>query len=121
MTVKKPIYWLVLLANWALVPFAWLTYAGGGPVWGLYLLIQMGTIVLNDKVAQSRWTLAFLCANLMAATAIAHKLSSSLYCEQVSSDYLSYAIGELGMYAGVLVVLVLSAVAIVAKGRKGRQ
>lgn len=64
-------WWLALLANWALVPFAWLTYRGGGPVWGAYLLIQAGTIWLNDKASGSRWSLAFLCANLTAATAIA--------------------------------------------------
>ena len=109
-------WWLTLLANWARVPFAWLTYRGGGPVWGAYLLIQAGTIVLNDKVTQSRWSLALLCTNLTAATGIAHKLSSTLYCSRVSSDSLSYAIGELGMIGGVVLVVVLSVFAVAAKG-----
>ena len=109
-------WWLTLLVNWALVPFAWLTYRGGGPVWGAYLLIQAGTIVLNDKVTQSRWSLALLCANLTAATGIAHKLSSTLYCSRVSSDSLSYAIGELGMIGGVVLVVVLSVFAVAGKG-----
>lgn len=118
--LRTPWYWLTLFANWALVPFAWLTYWGGGPVWGVYLLIQVGTIWLNDKVSGSRWTLAFLCANLLAATAIAHKLSSALYCSRVSSDGLSYAIGELGMIGGVVIVVVMSVFAIAAKGWKRR-
>ena len=113
-------WWLALLANWALVPFAWLTYRGGGPMWGAYLLIQVGTIWLNDKASGSRWTLAFLCANLIAATGIAHKLSSVLYCSRVSSDGLSYAIGELGLIGGVIIVVVMSVFAIVAKGWKQR-
>lgn len=114
-------WWLVLLANWALVPFAWLTWRGGGPVGGAYLLIQVGTIWLNDRVSGSRWTLALLCVNLTAATGIAHKLSSALYCSRVSSDGLSYAIGELGMIGGVLLAAVMSVFAIAARGwhRKG--
>lgn len=114
--LRTPWYWLTLLANWALVPFAWLTYRGGGPVWGAYLLIQAGTIWLNDKVSGSRWTLALLCANLIAATGVAHWLSSTLYCSRVSSDGLSYAIGELGMIGGVVLVAVMSAFAIAARG-----
>ena len=110
-------WWLVLLANWVLVPFAWLTYRGGGPMWGAYLLIQAGTIILNDRVTQSRWTLALLCVNLTAATGIAHKLSNMLYCSRVSSDGLSYAIGGLGMIGGVALVVILSVFAIAAKGR----
>ena len=110
-------WWLALLANWALVPFAWLTYRGGGPVWGAYLLIQVGTIWLNDKASGSRWTLAFLCANLIAATGIAHWLSNTLYCSRVSADGLSFAIGELGLYAGVALTAVMSAVAVAARGR----
>ncbi len=109
-------WWLTLLANWALVPFAWLTYRGGGPMWGAYLLIQAGTIILNNRVTQSRWTLALLCANLTAATGIAHKLSNMLYCSRVSSDGLSYAIGGLGMIGGVALVVILSVFAIAAKG-----
>ncbi len=109
-------WWLTLLANWALVPFAWLTYRGGGPGWGAYLLIQVGTIILNNKVTKGRWSLALLCANLTAATGIAHKLSSTLYCSQVSSDGLSYAIGRLGMICGVVLVGVLSVFAVAAKG-----
>lgn len=114
--LRTPWYWLTLLANWALVPFAWLTYRGGGPVWGAYLLIQAGTIWLNDKVSGSRWTLALLCANLIAATGVAHWLSSTLYCSRVSADGLSYAIGELGMIGGVVLVAVMSAFAIAARG-----
>lgn len=114
--LHTPWYWLTLLANWSLVPFAWLTYRGGGPVWGAYLLIQAGTIWLNDKVSGSRWTLALLCANLIAATGVAHWLSSTLYCSRVSSDGLSYAIGELGMIGGVVLVAVMSAFAIAARG-----
>lgn len=30
--LRTPWCWLVLLANWVLVPFAWLTYRGGVPV-----------------------------------------------------------------------------------------
>lgn len=111
-----PWYWLALLANWALVPFAWLTYRGGGPVWGAYLLIQVGLITLNNHVTKSRWTLAFLCANLLAATAIAHMLSSALYCSRVSSDGMSFAIGELGMIGGVVLVAIMSVFAIAARG-----
>ena len=114
-------WWLMLLANWALVPFAWLTYRGGGPVWGAYLLIQVGTIWLNDKVSGSRWTLAFLCANLIAATGVAHWLSNTLYCSRVSADGLSFAIGELGLYAGVALTAVMSAVCIGARAWKGRR
>lgn len=113
--LRTPWYWLALLANWALVPFAWLTYRGGGPVWGAYMLIQVGTITLNNHVTKSRWTLAFLCANLLAATVIAHKLATQLYCSLVSSDGLSYAIGELGMIGGAAIVLVMSAFAIAAR------
>ena len=113
-------WWLALLANWTLVPFAWLTYWGGGPVWGAYLLIQVGMIWLNNKVSGSRWSLAFLCANLLASTAIAHKLSSVLYCSRVSSDGLSYAISELGWIGGVIIVAVMSVFAIAAKGWKPR-
>ena len=109
-------WWLMLLANWALVPFAWLTYRGGGPVWGAYLLIQVGTIWLNDKVSGSRWTLAFLCANLIAATGVAHWLSNTLYCSRVSADGLSFAIGELGLYAGVALTAVMSVFAVAARG-----
>ena len=109
-------YWLTLLANWVLVPFAWLTYRGGAPMWGVYLLIQAGTIVLNYYVTQSRRTLALLCVNLTAATGIAHKLSNMLYCSRVSSDGLSYAIGELGMIAGVVIVAVMSVFALAARG-----
>ena len=110
-------WWLVLLANWVLVPFAWLTYRGGGPMWGAYLLIQVGTIWLNDKASGSRWTLALLCGNLTAATAISHKLSSALYCSRVSADGLSYAIGGLGMIGGVVLVAVMSFFAVAARGR----
>ncbi len=114
--LRSPWYWLSLLANWALVPFAWLTYRGGGPVWSVYLLIQAGTIWLNDKVSGSRRTLAFLCANLLAATAVAHKLSSALYCSRVSADGLSVAIGALGMIGGVVIVAVMSVCAIAIRG-----
>lgn len=113
--LRRWTWWLTLLANWVLVPFAWLTYWGGGPMWGAYLLIQVGTIWLNDKVSGSRWTLAFLCANLLAATAVAHKLSSALYCSRVSSDGLSYAIGELGLIGGVVLVAVMSVFAIATR------
>ena len=109
-------YWLILLANWVLVPFAWLTYRGGAPMWGMYLLIQAGTIVLNDKVSGSRWTLALLCANLIAATGVAHWLSNTLYCSRVSADGLSFAIGELGLYAGTVIVAVMSVFALAARG-----
>lgn len=109
-------YWLTLLANWVLVPFAWLTYRGGAPMWGMYLLIQAGTIVLNDKVSGGRWTLALLCANLIAATGVAHWLSNTLYCSRVSADGLSFAIGELGLYAGVVIVAVMSVFALAARG-----
>jgi hypothetical protein len=111
-------YWLILLANWALVPFAWLTYRGGAPVWGAYLLIQVGTIWLNDKVSGSRWTLALLCVNLIAATGVAHWLSNTLYCSWVSADGLSFAIGELGLYAGVALTAVMSVFAVAARGRR---
>ena len=109
-------YWLTLLANWVLVPFAWLTYRGGAPMWGMYLLIQAGTIVLNDKVSGSRWTLALLCANLIAATGVAHWLSNTLYCSRVSADGLSFAIGELGLIGGVVIVAVMSVFALAARG-----
>lgn len=114
--LRTPCYWLTLLANWALAPFAWLTYRGGAPVWGAYLLIQIGLIVMNSRVTSSRWTLGFLCVNLTAATGVAHKLSSGLYCSRISSDYLSYAIGELGLVGGVIIVAVASVFAIAAKG-----
>lgn len=114
--LRTPWCWLVLLANWVLVPFAWLTYRGGGPVWGAYLLIQVGTIWLNDKASGSRWTLALLCANLIAATGVAHWLSNTLYCSRVSADGLSFAIGELGLYAGVALTAVMSVFAIAARG-----
>lgn len=113
-------WWLTLLANWALVPFALLTWRGGAPVWGAYLLIQVGTIILNDKMTKSRWPLAFLCVNLTAATGAAHKLSSALYCSRISSDGLSYAIGELGMICGVVLVVVMSVFVIVVKGKERR-
>lgn len=109
-------WWLALLANWALVPFAWLTYRGGGPVWGAYLLIQVGTIWLNDRASGSRWSLALLCANLIAATGVAHWLSSTLYCSRVSSDGLSRAIGGLGMIGGVTLAAVLSVFVVAARG-----
>ena len=117
--LRSPWYWLSLLANWALVPFAWLTYRGGAPMWGLYLLIQAGTIWLNDKVSGSCWTLAFLCAHLLAATVIAHQLSTQLYYTNVNA-YLTLAIGNLGMLGGVAVVAVMSAAAIAARGWKRR-
>ena len=109
-------WWLMLPVNWALVPFAWLTYRGGGLMWGAYLLIQVGTIWLNDKVSGSRWSLALLCANLIAATGVAHWLSNTLYCSRVSADGLSFAIGELGLYAGVVIVAVMSVFALAARG-----
>ena len=115
--LRTPWYWLVLLANWALVPFAWLTWQGGGLVWGAYLLIQVGTIILNDKITKSRRTLAFLCVNLLAATVIAHKLSTQLYAENVN-DYLTLALGELGMIGGAGIVVVISAFVIAARGWK---
>ena len=114
-------WWLTLLANWALVPFALLTYRGGGPVWGLYLLIQVGTICLNDKASASVWSLAILCVNLMAATGIAHWLSNTLYCSRVSLDGLSHAIGGLALIAGVTLAGVMSAVCIGARAWKGRR
>ena len=116
--LRRWLWWLALLANWALVPFAWLAYRGGGPVWGAYLLILVGTIWLNDKASGSRWTLAFLCANLIAATGVAHWLSSTLYCSRVSADGLSFAIGELGLYAGVALTAVMSVFAVAARGRR---
>ena len=106
---------LVLLVNWALVPFAWLTYRGGAPVWGAYLLIQAGTIWLNDKASGSRRTLAFLCANLLVATVVAHRLSTQLYHANVNT-YLTLAIGNLGLIAGAAAVLVMSAFVIAARG-----
>ena len=112
-------WWLTLLANWALVPFALLTWRGGAPVWGVYLLIQGGTIILNDRVTATRWGMGFLCANLLAATVIAHKLSTQLYHDHIN-DYLTMAIGELGMWAGAAVVVIVSAVAVVMKGRLRR-
>ena len=113
--LSNPWYWLTLLANWALVPFAWLTYRGGAPMWGVYLLIQAGTIWLNDKVSGSRWSLAFLCANLLAATVIAHQLSTQLYYTNVNA-YLTLAIGELGLIGGVVIVAVLSVFVLAARG-----
>lgn len=115
--LRKLRYWLVLLVNWALVPCAGLTYRGGAPVWGAYLLIQVGMVILIDRVAKSRWTLAFLCANLLAATVIAHRLSTQHYYDHVNT-YLTMAIGTLGKWLGALAVAVLSAVAVMAKGRK---
>lgn len=115
--LRTPWYWLALLANWALVPFAWLTWQGGVLVWGAYLLIQVGAIILNDKITKSRWSLAFLCANLLAATVIAHKLSTQLYAENVNA-YLTLAIGELGMIGGAALVVVMSAFVIAARGWK---
>ena len=114
-------WWLMLPVNWVLVPFALLTWRGGGPVWGAYLLIQVGTIWLNDKASDSRWSLALLCANLIAATGVAHWLSSILYCSWVSTDGLSRAIGGLGLIGGVTLVGVMSAFAVAARGwrRKG--
>ena len=113
--LSNPWYWLTLLANWALVPFAWLTYRGGAPMWGVYLLIQAGTIWLNDKVSGSRWSLAFLCANLLAATVIAHQLSTQLYYTNVNA-YLTLAIGELGLIGGVVIVAVMSVFVLAARG-----
>ena len=109
-------WWLMLLVDWALVPFALLTWRGGAPVWAAYLLIQAGTIILNDRVTGSRWALSILCANLLAATVIAHKLSTQLYHEYIN-DYLTMAIGELGMWVGAAVVAIVSAAAVVMKGR----
>ena len=109
-------WWLMLPVNWALVPFALLTWRGGAPVWGAYLLIQAGTIILNDRVTGSRWALGILCANLLAATVIAHKLSTQLYHDNVNT-YLTQAIGQIGMQLGVVAVLIASAVAVVMKGR----
>ena len=113
--LSNPWYWLTLLANWALVPFAWLTYRGGAPMGGVYLLIQAGTIWLNDKVSGSRWSLAFLCANLLAATVIAHQLSTQLYYTNVNA-YLTLAIGELGLIGGVVIVAVMSVFVLAARG-----
>lgn len=109
-------WWLTLLVNWVLVPFALLTWRGGAPVWAAYLLIQAGTIILNDRVTRSRWALGVLCANLLAATVIAHKLSTQLYHDNVNT-YLTQAIGQIGMQLGVVAVLVASAAAVVMKGR----
>ena len=109
-------WWLALLANWALVPFAWLTYRGGVLMWGAYLLIQVGTIWLNDRASGSRWSLALLCANLSAATGVAHWLSSTLYCNRVSTDGLSRAIGGLGIIGGVTLAAVLSVFVVAARG-----
>ena len=114
--LRTPWCWLALLANWVLVPFAWLTYWGGGLMLGAYLLIQVGTIWLNDKVSGSRWTMALLCMNLTAATGVAHWLSSTLYCSRVSPDGLSRAIGGLGMIGGVVLVAVMSVFAVAARG-----
>ena len=85
-------------------------------MWAAYLLIQAGTIILNDRVSGSRWALSILCANLLAATVIAHKISTQLYCDYIN-DYLTMAIGELGMWAGAAVVAIVSAAAVVMKGR----
>ncbi len=113
-------WWLTLLANWALVPFAWLTWRGGAPVWGAYLLIQVGTIMLNDKVAKSRWSLAILCTNLLGATVVAHRLSTQLYFDNVNT-YLTMAIGQVGLQLGVIAVAAMSFFVIVARGRMRRK
>lgn len=110
-------WWIALLTNWVLIPFAWLTWRGGAPVWGAYLLIQVGTVILNDKVTKGRWPLAILCINLLAATVAAHKLSTQLYYDNVNT-YLTKAIGELGMIGGIVIVIVMSAFVVAAKGRR---
>ena len=101
------------------------TLASAGLAAGLLWTALYGAVVfqpareLDDrtvKVSGSRWTLALLCGNLTAATAIAHKLSSALYCSRVSADGLSYAIGGLGMIGGVVLVAVMSVFVIAARG-----
>ncbi len=110
---------LLTLAHYLPVLCAVLFYRGGGLLlWPLFLILQGGLISLDERRCPTRKLLAFFCGNLLVSTALAHVLSTWLYYTRVSSDFMSKAVGSVGLHLGILVVLVLSAVALGMYGRK---
>ena len=110
--------WLVWLANWALVPFALLTWRSGVMIWGMYLLIQVGVTCMDFRFVRSPWTMGLLGLNHIAATAVAHKIAGELYYSRVSSDYMTPMISSLGLKAGVMIVAALTLGAMVLKWKE---
>lgn len=109
---------LILLANWVLVPLALLTWRAGAMVWGLYLLLQIGVTCLDFRFVRSPWTMALLGVNHAAATALAHRIAGRLYYTHISQDYLSGALPELALQAGVVLVATTTIGAMVLKWKE---
>lgn len=113
-------FWLTLITNYAQLLPALLLYRMGAGIWFVLLLIQSGISQLNARAAGSGWSVVFLTLNHVISTAAAHKLSNLLYYTHVSSDYMTLAVGNLGMVGGMVLVVVM-AIVIGIQQRAGRK
>lgn len=119
--MRKSKYILVTFSNYILVLCAYLFYRGGAlTVWSLCIMLQIVLTILNYKTANGSKSLAVLCANHLLSTIIANKLSTNLYYNNISSDGLTLAVGDLGLIVGSVFVFILSLISIFLKKRKSK-
>ena len=109
-------YILITLTNYIPVLCAFFAYIGGAPVvWMLFIMSQIGLVVLNYKATDKISIVTFLSINLLASTIIANKLATYLYYTNVSSDGETLIVGNVGLWVGVIFVVILSLLSILLK------
>lgn len=113
--MQKAKYTLALLANYIPVFIAYVLYELGIDIGLVVFCFQILLWCLNYDVSKSRFSLAFLNLNLLISTYISFGLSTTLYYNNISSDGLTLAIGQLIQLIGSIFVLVVSVILVLVK------
>ena len=104
--------WLVLLANWTQVLVGLVLHWLGAGVWFILLPMQVIVHRLNIRTAASVRALTILCVHHIAAAVLANMVAYNLYYLRIGHDMESLLVGRLGMWGGVVILSVMSAVSI---------
>lgn len=102
-----------LLAIWAQVLAGLALHWLGAGVW--FFLLPMQLIVHRQIIvrnAASVRELKILCANHVAAAALANMLAYNLYYLHIGHDFESLLVGRLGMWGAVLIVSAMSIISV---------
>ena len=116
----KPYFWIALALNYVPLACALLLFRLGAGLWLIFLLLQGAITEMNCHVTTGCKPLLFLSCNQLISTFAAHCLSTLLYYRFVSSDDLTPVVGQHGLYGGLIIVVLLSAAALIAR-KRGRR
>ena len=101
-----------LVANWMQVLVGLTLHWLGAGVWFILLPMQVIVHQLNVRTAASVRRLTILCLHHIVAAVLANMVAYNLYYLRIGHDMESLQVGRLGMWGGVVILSVMSAVSI---------